>query len=169
VYAGHAGLAILAKAARPRIPMALLVPVAFAPDWIEWMLQAFGLRDRALSHSLVSVGIGATVVALAYYLATRLRSEAVVVWLAYLSHWPADFLTGLKPTWPGGPTVGLFLYSRPMVDALLEISVILLCWIAYRRSLPAVARNRLLGLLVPAGLIAMHLAFLATTDPRLRK
>src|SRR4051812_11176780 len=33
VYAGHAALAMFAKGVRPRISLALLVPVAFAPDW----------------------------------------------------------------------------------------------------------------------------------------
>jgi len=93
----------------------------------------------------------------------------VAVWLTYASHWPADFITGLKPTWPGGPIVGLNVYSRPGLDFGIESVVVALCWIAYRRSLPAVARKRVVGLLVPVGLIAMQIAFLATSNPNLRK
>ena len=61
--------------------MALLVPVAFAPDWIEWFFDPTGHRNREISHSLVSVGIGATIVALGYFLTTRSRIDAAVVWL----------------------------------------------------------------------------------------
>ena len=168
MYAGHAALALLAKARRPRVPLALLVPVAFAPDWIEWVFTAFGRRNQEISHSLVSIGIGATVVALAYGASRRDWSGALAVWLTYVSHWAADFFTGLKPTWPGGPTVGLYLYRRPAVDAAIEFLVIALCWVAYRQSLPAVARERAISWLVPAGLVAMHIAFLFATNPALR-
>lgn len=149
--------------------MALLVPVAFAPDWIEWFFDAVGHRNREISHSLVSVGIGATLVALAYLLATRQRADAAAVWLTYVSHWPADYITGLKPTWPGGPTVGLYLYARPIPEFFVEAVVVIVCWFAYRRSLPLAARHRSVGLLIPVGLIAMQIAFLAVSNPSLRK
>lgn len=160
---------MLAKSARPRIPMALLVPVAFAPDWIEWFFDPTGHRNREISHSLVSIGIGATIVAFSYLLATGDRISAGVVWLTYASHWPADFITGLKPTWPGGPMVGLFLYRHPIADTIVESLIVLACWLVYRASLPRASRNRAVGFLVPIGLIAMQIAFFATTNPAFRK
>jgi hypothetical protein len=168
VYAGHAALALLAKSRRPRIPLAVLIPVAFAPDWIEWIFSAAGLRNQEISHSLVSIGIGATLVALVYGVSQRDWSGALIVWLTYVSHWAADFFTGLKPTWPGGPTVGLYLYKTPVADAAIEFAVIAVCWFAYRRSLPAPSRQRAMGWLVPLGLVAMHVAFLFATNPALR-
>jgi len=159
VYAGHAALALLAKAKRPRVPIALLVPIAFAPDWIEWIADALGHHDRAISHSLVSVGIGASLTALIYWLTTRQRADAAIVWLTYVSHWPADFITGLKPTWPGGPMVGLLLYTHPVWDALLECALVVACWLAYRRTLAARTRRRAILLLIPLGLIGMQIAF----------
>ena len=128
MYAGHAALATLAKGARPRVPIGLLVPVAFAPDWIQWVFDAIGRGNREISHSLVSVAMGATLVALLYLLATRQRVDAAAVWLTYASHWPADYITGLKPTWPGGPTVGLHLYTRPFLEFCVEAVVIIVCW-----------------------------------------
>src|SRR5829696_6609090 len=107
MYAGHAALALLAKARRPRVPLALLVPLAFAPDWVEGIAAALGRHNRMISHSLVSVGIGATLFAAIYWLVTRSAADAAAVRLTYVSHWPADFITGIKPTWPGGPMVGL--------------------------------------------------------------
>lgn len=169
MYAGHAALATLAKGVRPRIPIGLLVPVAFAPDWIGWFFDAVGFYNPELSHSLVSIGIGSTVVALIYYIVSRVRADAIAVWLTYVSHWPADFVTGLKPTWPGGPMVGMYLYKRPPVDGVIECLVIIACWLVYRRSLPRAAQHRAVGLLIPLGLIAMHLAFLATRIPSLRR
>ena len=167
MFAGHAALALVAKAARPRIPAALLVPVAFAPDVIEFLFSQIGHRNREISHSLISVAVGASIVALVYLLVSKDRTSAMVLWLTYASHWPADFITGVKPTWPGGPTVGLFLYQRPVADAVLESIMVIVCWLIYRASLPPASRKRVVGLLIPVGLVAMQLAFYAT--PSLRK
>jgi membrane-bound metal-dependent hydrolase YbcI (DUF457 family) len=144
------------------------VPVAFAPDWIEWIFDVLHHHNRELSHSLISVGVGATVVAALYGAARPDWSGAVAVWLTYVSHWAADFFTGLKPTWPGGPSVGLYLYGLPFVDVALEFTVIALCWIAYRQSLPAASRRRAMAWLVPVGLAAMHIFFLSATSPVVR-
>lgn len=169
MYAGHAALALLAKGIRPRISLAVLVPVAFGPDWIEWALSATGHENRILSHSLVSVAICATVVALVYWSFTRATVDACVVWLTYASHWPADFITGIKPTWPGGPDVGLRIYTNPVLDTAVEWTVVVLCWLVYRRSLPRQNRNRPLSYLVPAGLCAMQVGFHAIQTPEVRQ
>lgn len=168
MYVGHAALATLAKGRRPRIPLALLVPVAFAPDWVEWIGDAFGYSNRALSHSIVSVAIGATVVALIYWLTSRSSADAFVVWLTYASHWPVDFITGIKPTWPGGPDVGLMLYDHAIADVVVESVLVVLCCLYYRRSLPPVARRRSIFWLIPLGLIGMQLAYGAISDPGFR-
>jgi hypothetical protein len=191
VFAGHAALALFAKSRAPRIPIALLVPVAFAPDWIELIGEAFHQYNRELSHSIVSVGIGATVVALAYAAVVILREwsdrtiatesgrsfaslrmtggslgmTTLVLWLTYVSHWPADFITGIKPTWPGGPTVGLLLYAHPLGDILVECALIVVCWLAYTRSLPTVSRKRAINFLIPLGLIGMQIVFEAIQSP----
>jgi hypothetical protein len=46
----------------------------------------------------------------------------------------ADYATGLKPTWPGGPWIGLQLYQRPAIDLAVEAIVIVIGWLVYRRS-----------------------------------
>lgn len=168
MYAGHAALALLAKGKRPRLPVWLLVPVAFAPDWIEWFLEGAGRENRELSHSLISVAIGATTVALGYWLVTRQRGDAVVLWLLYASHWAADFITGSKPTWPGGPTVGLVLYDRALWDCVLECLVIVGCWSVYRRSFSERAKRSALMVAMPLGLIALQVAFEAIQNPDIR-
>ncbi|HEY9228676.1 MAG TPA: hypothetical protein VIP11_18620 [Gemmatimonadaceae bacterium] len=157
MYAGHAAIALVAKAKRPRIPIAVLVAAAYGPDWVAWIFELLRRQTEVASHSLVSLGFGATVAALIYFLFTRQRVDALVVGLTYVSHWPADFITGIKPTWPGGPEVGLLLYAHPVADVIVESIVIVACWIVYRRSLPPRSRRAKIGWLVPAGLIALQI------------
>jgi hypothetical protein len=170
VYAGHAGLALYAKSRRPGVAIALLVPVAFAPDWIQWALAELGIsRNPSLSHSLVSVVIGACLAACAYGLVTRSTADAAIVGLTYLSHWPADFITGVKTIWPNGPEFGLILYQYPAVDVVVESLVILLCWIAYRRSLEPSAKNNVAAWLIPLGLVALQLGFALIQNPAVKE
>lgn len=167
MYAGHAAIALYAKSRRTRISLALLVPVAFAPDWIEWVLSVpAGVvteRDRFLSHALVSVVPCAIAVALVYWLVAGRRdasprlADAAAVCCVYLSHWCADFITGIKPTWSGGPMVGLAFYSHPWWDAALECALVLGCWWEYRRSLPPPSRLREIGWVIPGSLVVLEL------------
>jgi membrane-bound metal-dependent hydrolase YbcI (DUF457 family) len=168
VYAGHAAIALLSKGLRPRVSLAVLVPVAFGPDWIEWMLTLAGRPNRMVSHSLVSVVACATLVAIVYWLFKRNAGDAAVVWLTYFSHWPADFITAFKPTWPGGPEVGLGLYAHPVADVFVESLVVIACWLVYRRSLPSAGQRSRLGLLVPFGLIVMQVGFHVIQEPEVR-
>ena len=165
MYAGHAAIAALLKGKRPRVPIALLVPIAFAPDWIDSFSHVVHRANSNLSHSLLSVAIGATLCGLLYWLWSRNAGDALVVSLAYASHWPADFITGVKPTWPTGPMVGLELYARPGWDLALESALAVACWLVYRRSLPADSRRRSVGWLIPLGLIGMQVVFEALQRP----
>ena len=159
MYTGHSALALVAKSRRPAIALALLIPVAFAPDWLKVLFSFLGHENRQLSHSLVSVGIGATLVALLYFAWSRSAADAGVLWLTYASHWPADYLTGIKPTWPGGPNVGLLLYNVPYADVTMESALVVICWFIYRRSLPVESRRRAVTFLIPLGLIGLQILF----------
>jgi hypothetical protein len=159
VYAGHAALGLLAKGKRPAIPLAFIVAVAWGPDWVEVFFSSLGNENRMLSHSLVSVGLVATVLAFAWFAYTRVAADALVVWLTYASHWPADYITGLKPTWPGGPTVGLLLYAHSIPDFLIESGLIVIGSYVYWRSLPEMNRKRAAMMLIPLGLIGFQIIF----------
>jgi len=98
----------------------------------------------------------------------RQRGDALAVWLLYLSHWAADFITGSKPTWPGGPTVGLGLYGHPVWDCVVECAVIVVAWFAYRRSFGPAIRRRIGVALVPLGLIALQVGFELIQTPEIR-
>jgi hypothetical protein len=160
VYVGHAALALLVKHRAPRLPLTLLIPASFGPDWVQWVFEAAGHENRQLSHSLVAVFIGAIGLALLYgRVASASRDEALLLAALWASHWPADLITGIKPTWPGGPDIGLNVYERPLLDALIETVVVIGCWMLYRRSLPQTSRRRWGPLLIPAALIAVQVTF----------
>lgn len=169
MYAGHAGLALYANSRRPSLSVALLVPVAFAPDWIQWTLAALGgPRNPSISHSLLSVLIGATVVAGVYWGVSRSRADAAILWLMYLSHWAADFITAAKAIWPNSREFGLNLYQHPVLDVLVESLVVMLCWAAYRRSLEPEAREKRVGWLIPGGLVALQIGFALIQNPAVK-
>jgi hypothetical protein len=160
VYVGHAALALLVKSRRPRIAIALLVPVAFGPDWVQWCFQLFNMNNRELSHSLPAVFGCGVVAAIAYGVLARAPvADAIIVALLWIAHWPADFITGTKPTWPGGPSVGLLLYDHPYADIAVESILTVLCWLAYRAALPGERRNAGIVWAMLAGLIGMQCLF----------
>ena len=165
MYVGHAAIAALLKGKRPRVPIVLLVPIAFAPDWIDSFSHVVHHPNVIVSHSLVSVAIGATLCGLLYGFWSRSTADGLVVWLAYVSHWFADLVTGIKPTWVRGPMLGLGLYAHPVWDFVIESVLVVACWLVYRRSLPVPARRRSIGLLIPLGLIAMQIVFEALQRP----
>jgi hypothetical protein len=169
VYAGHAGIALYVNSRRPRVALALLVPVAFGPDWVQWLIAVFaGNRNASLSHSLASVVVGATLAGGGYWLATRSRPGALIVWLTYLSHWPADFITAKKALWPNSRDFGLSLYQHPALDIVVESLFVLLCWAAYRRSLSAEARAKPVGWAIPVGLVALQIGFALIQNPAVK-
>jgi hypothetical protein len=75
-----------------------------------------------------------------------------------VSHLLFDWLTGYKPTWPGGPMIGLRLYSRPIADFIVEALVILAGALLYAKTLPP-RRRPWAGVAIMAGaLIALQLS-----------
>ena len=47
-----------------------------------------------------------------------------------------DWITGHKPTWPGGTMIGLNLYARPLVDLVVEGTLIAAGAVLYGQTLP---------------------------------
>jgi hypothetical protein len=165
MYAGHAAFATLVKGKRPRLSLALLVPVAFGPDWVDMVTHVVHRPNPELSHSLVSVGIVATVLTLCLIPILRSAADALIVGGTYVSHWLLDCVTGIKPTWPGGPEIGMHLYARMYRDFVLESLIVVACWLVYRASLRSDVRNALATYAMPLGLIVMQLAFTFVQAP----
>lgn len=116
--------------------MWVLVVAAFGPDWMELFLGL--LKGRATgelySHFIPGVLLGACLAALCFEIVFRRRGGRWVA-LAWLLHWPADFLTALKPLIdPGGRVVGLDFYDLPLVDFGIEAVLVVACGWLYARA-----------------------------------
>jgi hypothetical protein len=164
VFIGHTAIALAAKRARPSIPLAALVAATYGPDVIEITLlllwqwahipAAFG------SHSIPSVALGAVVVAAAYWIWRRDRTGAALLALTYASHWAADLFTGSsKPTWGGGPTLGLSLYEHPLLDFVVESGLLLVAWLLFWPARDRRRRPRVVHVAGPLALVLVQLVF----------
>ena len=138
MYIGHVGAALAGKRARASIGLLVLLVAAYTPDWVDRGLCLAGSYNPQgiLSHSILSVILFALVGFAAYGLITRDWKGALVVAAAILSHMFLDWITGYKPTWPGGPMIGLRLYEHPIADFLVEGVTIFAGTMLYARTLP---------------------------------
>ena len=144
MYAGHLGFAIGAASFRRTIPLWLLLFAAQLPDWLDagmCVVNANRGPNGLYTHGIPTVAACAVVLALLYALRARDTVGGLIVAVTVVSHYALDYLTGIKPTWPGGPVIGLRLYERPLIDFTLEAATILLGWWLYRRTLPRDHRN----------------------------
>jgi hypothetical protein len=144
MYAGHLGFALGTYSFRRTIPLWLLLVAAQLPDWFDAGM-CIANQDRGpyglYTHGFYVIA-GASLAAAAFY--TIFRRDTVggfVIGFTVVSHYALDYLTGQKPTWPGGPIIGLQLYNRPVIDLVLEGATILIGWFLYRRTLPRDVRN----------------------------
>lgn len=138
MYIGHVGAALAAKRARRGVGLLVLLVAAYLPDWFDTGLCLAGAYDprEMLSHSVPAVMLFALAGFTAYALVTRDWTGALVIAALILSHMLLDWVTGYKPTWPGGPMIGLQLYDRPVADFIVEGVVILVGALLYGRTLP---------------------------------
>lgn len=143
MYAGHAAVALALKAREPRVPIVPLVLASYGPDWLETVLGLFrGRSEMALyTHFIPGVIAGAAVAAGLYALVFR-RPGAVMIFSAWLLHWPADFFTAHKGLLAPHDRIGLDLYNLPAADFALESLVILACCALYARAFVGTPQGR---------------------------
>ena len=144
MYGGHVGIALAGKGYRSTVPLWVLLIATQLPDWADAAACYAGASSppsEILSHSLPAVAVLATVFALFYYVAARDVAASALAGAIVVSHMIADYVTGLKPTWPGGPFIGLEVYRHPALDFGIESIVIIVGWMIYRRSLPVDRRD----------------------------
>ncbi len=137
---GHVAVAIGAHGIRSTVPLWLLIIASQLPDWADAALCIGGIRSSTpglYSHALLPVAILATVAAAAYFLWRRDAAGGLMIAAVVVTHLLGDYVTGLKPTWEGGPVMGLNLYARPAVDFVFEAAVLTAGWLLYQRSFPA--------------------------------
>jgi membrane-bound metal-dependent hydrolase YbcI (DUF457 family) len=138
VYIGHVGAALAAKRVRATLGLLPLLIATYAPDWVDTGMCIAGRYDPRgmISHSIPSVLLFALLGFALYGAVTRDWSGALVVAGVILSHRFLDWITGYKPTWPGGPMIGLRLYDYPIADFIAEGLAIGAGTLLYARTLP---------------------------------
>ncbi len=161
MYGGHVGIALAGNGFRRTTPLWVLLIATQLPDWTDAAVCASGISSppsEMLSHSLPAVAALAAALSLAYFVARRDIASSALVAGVVVSHSLADYVTGLKPTWPGGPWVGLQLYQQPAADFVVEAAVILIGWAIYRRSLPEARRSSSPVVLILVSVLLLQLA-----------
>ena len=113
------------------------------------------IRGLTVTHPILG---WALVVGVMAFVGWRSFATASTLFATYLSHLPADYITGRKPLVPGAPLLGLGLYDRPRWDFAVELIVILVGWLLWRTSLLRERRNRPAAWMLLAGLIAIQAA-----------
>lgn len=168
MFVGHAAVAALAGAARPRVPLFPLLLATYGADAIEILLHGLGHGDSAMlwTHSLGALLAGGLISGAVAGVFTRSREVAIVVGLVYLSHGLCDLFTGQrKPVWDGGPTYGFGLYLLPAVDFAIEIGLVLVAAVLYQARRPVRMLRVVLAVTV---LVLLQLGFNAADRSRLR-
>ena len=142
MYIGHVGAALAAKRVRPSIGLLALLLATYTPDWVDGGLCLAGVSNPMgmLSHSIPVVVLLALAGFVLYALRTRDYTAALIVAGLILSYMLLDWITGYKPTWPGGPMIGLKLYGHPVADFIVEGLLIGAGAVLYGRTLPARTR-----------------------------
>lgn len=155
------------------MPLWVLIVASQLPDWADAAVCLSGVRTvpGMLTHSIPAVAVLAAASAIACYAVSRDRRGMSLIFALVATHALGDYFTGIKPTWPGGPVIGLQLYQRPAIDFVLESAVILMGWLVYRMSFPPEERSSRSVYLVLAALILIQLAadIVFLTTPGLKK
>lgn len=138
---GHVGIALGARALDrreedARAPLPWLLAASVAPDLLDgvYSLARFCNPQSVFSHSLPAVAILAVLFGILAALHTRSMATALIVAALVVLHLPADYVTGHKALWIGGPVVGLNIYRWDWLDILVELPVILAGWWLLRRT-----------------------------------
>lgn len=137
MYIGHVGAALAAKRWRVAIGLLPLLIATYAPDWVDTGMCVAGHYNPGgmLSHSIPAVLVLALLGFTLYAVFTRDWTGAAIIAAVVVSHMLLDWITGYKPTWPGGPSIGLRLYDRPMADLVAEVAVIVAGTLLYAQTL----------------------------------
>ena len=142
MYIGHVAIALGSKGLWRDAPLWLLVVAAHSCDWVDAAMCGAGVEPNAMwSHSILAVAVIAVALALVARASGSARTVAVVVAGTVASHLVVDYITGKKPTWPGGPAIGLNLYHHPGWEFVVEAVVITAGWLLYRGSLRPAERT----------------------------
>jgi membrane-bound metal-dependent hydrolase YbcI (DUF457 family) len=141
MFIGHNAVGFASKRAAPRTSLGWLMAAPMLLDLIWPVLLLLGIEhvgirpapatrfevldfyDYPWSHSLLTAVILGAMFGGAYWLRTRYRAGAIILFAGVVSHWVFDFFTHLPdlPLYPGGPKVGLSLWSSVAATVVVEV------------------------------------------------
>jgi hypothetical protein len=140
MFIGHLAVGFASKRAAPRASLGVLMAAPILLDLVWPILVLAGVEvvrvdpgntaftpldfvSYPWSHSLLLTFVWASIFAGAYLGATGYRRGAAVVFAGVVSHWVLDLVTHRPdlPLWPGGPKVGLGLWSSPAATIAVEV------------------------------------------------
>jgi len=140
MFIGHPAVGFASKRAAPATNVGLLLGAAWLLDLLWPIFLLLGIEhveigprgaspfltlvftDYPWSHSLLMTIVWSVLAGLAYWIVTRHATGAIFIGLLVTSHWVLDFITHRPdlPLWPGGPKVGLGLWSSVAGTIVVE-------------------------------------------------
>lgn len=140
MFIGHYAVGFASKRFAPRASLGVLIaapilldilfPIFFVAGWESARIVPaatpflrVSLDDYPWSHSLLAALLWAVLFALVYWVLTRDRRTALVLWVGVMSHWVLDFITHRPdmPLAPGGAArLGLDLWSSTIGTVVVE-------------------------------------------------
>ncbi len=156
---GHVAVALGAHGIRSTIPLWVLIVASQLPDWADAVVCTTGMQPSVsgmYSHSIAATAALAVLAAASSAVMLRDWSSGLIIAAVVVTHTLGDYVTGTKPTWPGGPMIGLQLYSAPGLDFVFETGIIIGAWMLYRLSFPPGRRDDRRLFILPGTLIAIQ-------------
>lgn len=171
MFIGHIAVGFASKRFAPRTSLVLLLAAPMFADLLWPLFLLTGAESVRIdpaakwssldfvsypwSHSLLMLAVWASLFAGIYWLATRYRAGAAVLWIGVVSHWVLDWISHRPdmPLWPGSSLHGLGLWNSIPATMTVELGMLAVGVLLYVRATRA--RDRI-------GLYAM-VAFIVLT------
>jgi hypothetical protein len=140
MFLGHFATAYAAKRLAPRTSLGTLFGAAQLPDVVWPVLVLTGIEKATIapgdtaftplrfdsypvSHSLLTVAAWGAVFGAVHFWRKRRPLDALVLAALDVTHWVLDFVSHRPdmPLWPGGPRLGLGLWSSVSATVVVEL------------------------------------------------
>ena len=154
MFVGHLAVSLGAKAIEPKAPLPALVAASFGLDLVwPWLVLAgvetvsvapgntaftpLAFESYPWSHSLLMAVAWPAAVCVLAYRTSKSQRVSLLLGALVVSHWVLDFVTHRPdlPLWPGGPKLGLGLWSSVPATIFLEGGLYLVAIAIYVRAL----------------------------------
>ena len=143
MFIGHVATAYAAKRLAPRVSLGTLFAAAQLPDVLWPFLLLTGVEHATIapgdtavsplrydsypvSHSLLTVVAWGAAFAAVHFWRKRRPLDALVLAALVAGHWVLDFVSHRAdmPLWPGGPRLGLGLWSSVPATIAVELAMV---------------------------------------------